>query len=272
MSSTILVVIVLIVMWFVVLVPMFVRRHDESTETRSMDRFATAMRVVSRRSRTTDPGLSRPRAEMMPPTSATAARIRADGRRRMMARRRRTLATLTGLMFAVLGGALALAAWLWTVTTVAGLLLAGYLGWLRQQASRQRARAARRAAVFSRSTPSQPPHLARIAAVAPAVDTQSPVADTQSPVAPATTRRYGRVIRPGWATRKTVAAPPAATAPAAAAEYTGAWQPTPVPLPTYVTKAPSFPGTAVGLDDDDPMFSDIDAIIAPVDRRRAANE
>jgi hypothetical protein len=269
MSSTILVVIVLIVMWFVVLVPMFVRRHDESIETRSMDRFATARRVLSRRSRTTDPSLSRPRAEMMPPTSATAARIRADCRRRMMARRRRTLATLTGLLFAGLGGALALAAWLWTVTTIAGLLLAGYLGWLRQEARRQHARAARRAAVFSRSTPSQPPHVARVAAAAPTADTES--AGTESPV-PAPTRRTGRVIRPGWATRKTVAAPSPAAAPAAAAEYTGAWEPTPVPLPTYVTKAPAFPGTAVGLDDDDPMFSDIDAIIAPVDRRRAANE
>jgi uncharacterized membrane protein len=50
MSSGIVMVIVLVVMWLVVLVPMFVHRHEhDRTETRSMDRFATAMRVLSRR-------------------------------------------------------------------------------------------------------------------------------------------------------------------------------------------------------------------------------
>ena len=48
MSAVILAVIV--IMWAVVLVPMWLRRHDAATESRSVDRFSTAMRVLSRRS------------------------------------------------------------------------------------------------------------------------------------------------------------------------------------------------------------------------------
>lgn len=39
----------LVVMWAVVLVPMWLRRHDEVEETRSVDQFSTAMRTLSRR-------------------------------------------------------------------------------------------------------------------------------------------------------------------------------------------------------------------------------
>jgi len=48
-SSTILMAIVLVIMWLVVLVPMFVRHGEDRAELRSVDRFATAMRVLSRR-------------------------------------------------------------------------------------------------------------------------------------------------------------------------------------------------------------------------------
>src|SRR5881227_4043073 len=40
---------VIVIMWAVVLVPMWLRRHDAATESRSVDRFSTAMRVLSRR-------------------------------------------------------------------------------------------------------------------------------------------------------------------------------------------------------------------------------
>jgi uncharacterized membrane protein len=40
----------IVVMWAVVLVPMWLRRHDAATESRSVDRFSTAMRILSRRS------------------------------------------------------------------------------------------------------------------------------------------------------------------------------------------------------------------------------
>src|SRR5437764_3223942 len=42
-------------MWAVVLVPMWLRRHDDKTESRSVDRFSTAMRTLSRRT-TSGPG------------------------------------------------------------------------------------------------------------------------------------------------------------------------------------------------------------------------
>ena len=66
MSSTILMAIVLVVMWLVVLVPMFVRRHDERSETRSMEAFASAMRVLSRRPAGTR-GVARGRGVATPP-------------------------------------------------------------------------------------------------------------------------------------------------------------------------------------------------------------
>src|SRR4051794_20082201 len=42
-------------MWAVVLVPMWLRRHDAATESKSVDRFSTAMRTLSRRT-TSGPG------------------------------------------------------------------------------------------------------------------------------------------------------------------------------------------------------------------------
>jgi hypothetical protein len=45
----------IVVMWAVVLVPMWLRRHDDKTESRSVDRFSTAMRTLSRRT-TSGPG------------------------------------------------------------------------------------------------------------------------------------------------------------------------------------------------------------------------
>src|SRR3954447_12444842 len=45
----------IVVMWAVVLVPMWLRRHDAATESKSVDRFSTAMRTLSRRT-TSGPG------------------------------------------------------------------------------------------------------------------------------------------------------------------------------------------------------------------------
>jgi hypothetical protein len=44
----------LVAMWAVVLVPMWLRRHDEVEETRSLDRFNTAMHTLSRREAAAD--------------------------------------------------------------------------------------------------------------------------------------------------------------------------------------------------------------------------
>ena len=39
----------IVVLWAAVLVPMWLRRHDDVTESRSVDRFQGAMRTLSRR-------------------------------------------------------------------------------------------------------------------------------------------------------------------------------------------------------------------------------
>jgi hypothetical protein len=251
MSSTILMVIVLVVMWLVVLVPMFVRRHDQSVEARSMDRFASTMRVLSRRAyaATRAATATRPAtdaAETVEPTSAAAVRIRAEGRRRMLARRRRTLGGLAALLALSLAGAVTLSGALWVVTAVATVLLGGYLGWLRQQVRRAHERATRRAAVFSRTTPSQPAYAATKHAIRP-----------------------GRTIR---RSRHAAAAADRAEVAAPAADRT--WEPTPVPAPLYVGKAiaPALPESVIALDDEDPSFAEIDTADPSRDRRRAANE
>lgn len=51
-----LILLVIVVAWAVVLVPMLLRRHDQVSESRSVDRFETAMRVLSRRTETASAG------------------------------------------------------------------------------------------------------------------------------------------------------------------------------------------------------------------------
>src|SRR3954467_10155332 len=43
----------IVVMWAVVLVPMWLRRHDAATESHSAEKFSTAMRTLSRRTHAT---------------------------------------------------------------------------------------------------------------------------------------------------------------------------------------------------------------------------
>jgi hypothetical protein len=258
-------VIVLVVMWLVVLVPMFVRRHDDPKDARSRERIATAVRVLSRRSHRT-PG-AQPRSASRPapgptpqplprPHSAAAAHVRAVAHRRMLARRRRTLAVLAGLTLAGAGGAVGVSGWLWSVAALGATLLTSYLAWLRQQVRRQQERWQRRAAVFSRTTPSHPPHLVR--------------SNRPSRAARRDAARAGSASR-----SESIEDAGSAAAP----DADGSWQPTPVPVPTYVLKSPAHhPGdlrvaadSLVELDDDDPSFAEIDGVVPPVEHRRAVN-
>jgi hypothetical protein len=258
-------VIVLVVMWLVVLVPMFVRRHEDPGEVRSRERIATAVRVLSRRSHraagSQPASASRPAVDpalqpLARQRSAGAAHVRAKAQRRMLARRRRTVAMLATLAFAGAGGAIGVTGWLWPLAGLGAALFTSYLVWLRQQVRRQQERWQRRAAVFSRTTPSYPSHTV---------------------VRPARPRRAARRDRvshesaphPEMADRGDPAARPAAD---------GSWQPTPVPVPTYVTKAAYRPAdsqgraeSVVALDDDDPSFTEIEDVVPPVERRHAVN-
>ncbi len=245
MSSTILMVIVLVVMWLVVLVPMFVRKHDEADEERSVDRFATAMRVLRRRTEAEDPV----------PHPVARAGARAEARARLLARRRRTCAGL--LLVAVLGavGALLLTRWLWVASAVGAMLVVAYVCGLRRQIRRDQERRSWRAAQLTR--PERPGHATRVEQARARLAGRSHTVRTGRGATAAQTRRAGTA-----ATGHDV-------------EWAGAgWQPVPVPVPTYVTK-PAAPGVSgasvVGLDDDDPIFAEIEeAEIA--ERPRAVND
>lgn len=258
MSSTILMVIVLVVMWLVVLVPMVVRRHEEAVEGRSPDRFATAMRVLARRPQPGRPATVGPADDRADPGylfgSSASSQVRAEAHRRMLIRRRRTLGTLALLALVSPAGAVTVSSWLWAGVAVAVTLLAGYVVWLRQEVRRQQERQRRRAAVFSRTTPAYPP-------------------------------RAVRSSRPARGTRP--AGDRAAESPARPAAHDGSpadepgddrsWQPTPVPPPTYATKPAAHrrpPGgttSAVSLDDDDPAFAALDELAPPAEHRHAVN-
>ena len=241
MSSTILMAIVLVVMWLVVLVPMFVRRHDDRSETRSMDRFATAMRVLSRRSPGTGGVAGRRRYATTPPVPYAdgASPVRTAARARMLRRRRRTLAVLATTAVLGVPAALLVAPWLWPVAVSAGLLLVGYLGWLRQQVRREEERRDRRTVLFGE----------------PAA-----AGDGRRPAAARHTRPAGR----GVGAEQTGTARPADRS----------WRPVPVPAPTYVT-APVVrrrAGSLVDLDDDDLSLADLDRFGDAVERSLAVNE
>jgi hypothetical protein len=238
-SSTILMAIVLVIMWLVVLVPMFVRRGDDRAETRSMDKFATAMRVLSRR--TPSSGMAgRRRYATAPPASYAdgASPVRTAARERMMRRRRRTLAVLATTAVLAAPAALAVSSWLWFAQVPATLLLAGYVGWLRAQVRREYERRTRRAALFGET--------GRAAAAEHAV------------------RRPNRIAA-------------AVADEDSAATSDRSWRPVPVPAPTYVT-APVVRRRAesmVDLDDDDLTFTDLEPLEPPevaYERPRAVNE
>ena len=166
MSSTILMVIVLVVMWLVVLVPMFVHRHEDEFEIRPTEEPSETARVLSRRSAVAtehaepvaapvaaaaaaDPP-STPAPPRTPGTATRGAsappgdrrhlldqRLHRPTRARMLVRRRRTLISLVVLVATDLAGAVLLSPWLWLAVAPAALLLIGFVGWLRVQARRE---------------------------------------------------------------------------------------------------------------------------------------
>jgi|SRR5215470_4633850 len=133
MSSTILTVIVLVVMWIVVLLPMVVRRADEPAEAPA-----------------------EPAAPVSTPRAA------------MLARRRRTLGTLLALVPGTAAAGVLVSSRLWLANAVCDLLLAGYLGWLRAEARRAAAARTSRAAQRAAAAPRQPTPVRPAASVPPA--------------------------------------------------------------------------------------------------------
>jgi hypothetical protein len=238
--------------WILVLVPMWLNRHDADSASRSMDTFSTAMRVLSRRGpsrgrfgrfgrgdradRTAEGQyLVMPRddwgvtVDNQTDTSTARRRLRVplhlpsrrrsyatSGRAQLIARRRRI-----AIGFAVLVIGLALAAEFahtsWWFELGAGLALAGYLIHLRTEAIRNGEMRRRRLARAARAAS---PYAARTAGAEHYY---------------ATRVRHDADIEPmAEAARGSAAA--AAAVSASGTEGGSRWEPVAVPLPTYVSK------------------------------------
>lgn len=240
MSAVILAVIV--VMWAVVLVPMWLRRHDAATESRSVDRFSAAMRVLSRR----QPSSGTARYVLMPrrqaaaavhvsgaaaPRPARAAAAPKAPRRKpsLAVRRRRVLLALLGvalLTFVLAAAGVAS----WVLQLVVDLIVVSFVVHLRTQARRSAALAR------DRRRPA-----ARVPAAAPVTPTAARYAE-----------HLARAAAPVVSESESESVPQVAEEPAevevevVAAEATGtddesAWEPVPVPPPTYTMKPPAPP-------------------------------
>jgi hypothetical protein len=170
MTSPMLTVVVLAVLWMIVVVPMVLRRHDRRAGERSVARFSAAMRALAARRAALDdvedsptvlarstgsiPTVAVPTAR--PPSVSTRRPIAAAGeslmyppdrhemsqaRRRMLTRRRRSLGILSAGTAVSLSAALMLGGTMWWTLTVGfGIGLAGYMWFLRGQALRDRER------------------------------------------------------------------------------------------------------------------------------------
>ena len=216
---------VILVAWGMFFVPRWVRRHEELSETRSVERFSKAMRILSRRAPTPDQ-----RYVVMPrrPDEGRPASARRQSRRAtsLAIRRRRILAVLVLTTVVVaLGTPLSPLPW-WAPV---GLLLATVADvvHLRIQArrhsdvSRSRESVRRRARLRWRRFDS----VERILAARQAITSERAAALAERLAAEAAAEESAREE----AERRATAA--------------AGWQPVPVPLPTYVSKpkAPERP-------------------------------
>lgn len=196
--------------WLVVLIPMWLNRHEADDASRSMDSFSTAMTVLSKR--TANQGVTVDNYLPAGQTDSSPARRRppsvpgAVGRARLMARRRQVAGALAGLLFV-----LALTALLnvtsWWYTLAAALATVGYIVHLRNEAIRdgelRRRRLARRTTQWEERSFDEPPH-----------------------AAPRAAERF--------VSEDDVL--PAPTVSATGTANGSRWEPVPVPLPTYVSK------------------------------------
>jgi len=143
LSGTILTVIVIAVLWLVVLVPMFSQRRREQDASQSAERFSSAMRVLARRK---TPALAEGDLDYAADSDDPAMidRPMPSARAEMLARRRRTLSTVTMLAAVALVLAIGWRPVAWIPQIACDVLLSGYLWWLRAEAKRERVRRRRR--------------------------------------------------------------------------------------------------------------------------------
>ena len=239
----------IIVLWICILLPMWLRRHDEALESRSVDRFSSAMRTLSGRS-TAD------RREVLMPARRPetihadgGARAIADGRAVLAARRRRTFGLLLALTLVVLGAALLGVFPVW----VAALPGPAARGLRRPPASRD----------HRAGCPRPPPPRPAVRGREP-TSSDRPGLGERRPLGRAPRAGRAAVAGDGYSAVYAEAELADLAAPAVAAqvdvasvvtvadlpydsEGDRAWEPVPVPLPTYVT-APKAPRSVRVID------------------------
>jgi len=239
---------VIVVLWAVVLVPLWLRRHDEVTETRSVDRFQGAMRTLSRR----DAGSPESRSVVVPRRQATravpdgaSAQIGASAQAAVRRRQIMLGLGLVTLVLVVLARLHRLPLW---TALLPFLLLLAYLAVasLGRRRERDRDLAARRArAAATRS------ERLRAAEAALASDDGASWAALAPVRAEAVRERpFDQYVVETWVPTRNAAEAAAAVAydPGfydAVAERV--WEPVPVPLPTYVL-APRAPRSVRVID------------------------
>jgi len=140
---------IIIALWAVVLVPMWVRRHDEARQSKSVDRFSDAMRTLARRPANGGREIVVPQRDSEPLVHATSrGPVSAPSRTStsLGQRRRRTSLVLIGSVLIVFGLGLLSVVPIW-LGLVPALLLVGFVVHLRleqRRADERRDRQARR--------------------------------------------------------------------------------------------------------------------------------
>jgi hypothetical protein len=225
----------IIVMWALYFIPRWLRRHEELSESRSVEKFDHAMRILSRRDPTADqryivmPPKPEPAASSAPSAAAARSDHRSDVRsssqpvpRRSARRkssktfRRRRILVALALLSLVVAAATPFTPVPWWGPLVGAFVVLVDLAHLRMQARRRRELTRTRHAVRKR------------------LRSRLHRADSAERLAEA---RQLLADRRAAAEGERLAAQRAAHDSARRdAERAAGWQPTPVPLPTYVTK------------------------------------
>ncbi|HEX6935336.1 MAG TPA: hypothetical protein VF227_02330 [Actinomycetes bacterium] len=212
---------VIIVMWAAYFIPRWLRRHEELSESRSVERFDQAMRILSRKEPTPDK-----RYVVMPPRPEPRRSVPAQRSSRRRAahssatvRRRRVLAgLLLATLVTTLVTPLSPVPW-WGALVALGATIC-YLVHLRMQARSNRFVSRTRQAVRKRSRS----RIMRFDAVERLMAVRRELAEERA----AEERRWQeaeeaeRLVREAEEKRRR--------------EAEAGWSPVPVPLPTYVTK------------------------------------
>ena len=240
----------IVVLWAVVLVPMWLRRHDEVTESRSVDRFQGAMRTLSRRGAEGLSSVGDRREVIVPRREATKTvpdgAIEPPSPASLAAARRRLVGlVLIGLTVLVVGLGLMGVLPLWA-SLVPVLLLVLFV--VRARAS---ARAVRDRELAQRRSRAAQSRRLRHEQAARTMGRPAAAAEAARQAAAASARRAERAaIEAAEDERRRDAADRAGAAAYAASALADpefydavaerAWEPVPVPLPTYVS-APKAP-------------------------------